>query len=42
MPQFDRAALDNGAKKPDVLGLAMYDFADSGYTIAILTAPGPA
>jgi len=38
MPLFDPAALNDGVKKREVFGWAMYDFANSGYTTVILTA----
>jgi MFS transporter, UMF1 family len=38
MPLFDPAALNEGVKKREVFGWAMYDFANSGYTTVVLTA----
>ena len=38
MPLFDPAALNDGVKKREVFGWAMYDFANSGYTTVVLTA----
>ncbi len=38
MPLFDQAALNEGVKKREVFGWAMYDFANSGYTTVVLTA----
>ena len=38
MPLFDQAALNDGVKKREVFGWAMYDFANSGYTTVVLTA----
>jgi MFS transporter, UMF1 family len=38
MPIFDNAALNDGVRKREVFGWAMYDFANSGYTTVVLTA----
>ena len=38
MPIFDSAALNEGVRKREVFGWAMYDFANSGYTTVVLTA----
>jgi UMF1 family MFS transporter len=38
MPIFDPQALNQGVKKREVLGWALYDFANSGYTTVVLTA----
>ena len=38
MPLFDPSALNDGVKKREVFGWAMYDFANSGYTTVVLTA----
>ena len=38
MPLFDTSALNDGVKKREVFGWAMYDFANSGYTTVVLTA----
>jgi UMF1 family MFS transporter len=38
MPIFDTAALNEGVRKREVFGWAMYDFANSGYTTVVLTA----
>jgi MFS transporter, UMF1 family len=38
MPLFDQSALNDGVKKREVFGWAMYDFANSGYTTVVLTA----
>ncbi len=38
MPLFDQASLNDGVKKREVFGWAMYDFANSGYTTVVLTA----
>ena len=38
MPLFDPAALNEGVKKREVFGWALYDFANSGYTTVVLTA----
>ncbi len=38
MPLFDQACLNEGVKKREVFGWAMYDFANSGYTTVVLTA----
>ena len=38
MSLFDPAALNEGVKKREVFGWAMYDFANSGYTTVVLTA----
>ena len=38
MPLFDQAALNEGVKKREVFGWALYDFANSGYTTVVLTA----
>lgn len=38
MPLFDTAALNEGVRKREVFGWAMYDFANSGYTTVVLTA----
>ncbi len=38
MPLFAQDSLNEGVKKREVLGWAMYDFANSGYTTVVLTA----
>jgi UMF1 family MFS transporter len=38
MPVFSQDALNEGVRKREVLGWAMYDFANSGYTTVVLTA----
>ena len=38
MPIFDPSALNEGVRKREVFGWAMYDFANSGYTTVVLTA----
>lgn len=38
MALFDTSALNPGVAKREVLGWAMYDFANSGYTTVVLTA----
>ena len=38
MPLFPQAALNEGVKRRELLGWAMYDFANSGYTTVVLTA----
>ena len=38
MPLFDQSALNEGVRKREVFGWAMYDFANSGYTTVVLTA----
>ena len=38
MPLFNQAALNDGVRKREVFGWAMYDFANSGYTTVVLTA----
>ncbi|MBN8508480.1 MAG: MFS transporter [Burkholderiales bacterium] len=38
MPLFETAALNDGVRKREVFGWAMYDFANSGYTTVVLTA----
>ncbi len=38
MPLFDPQALNPGVRRREVLGWAMYDFANSGYTTVVLTA----
>jgi len=38
MPLFPKAALNDGVRKREVFGWAMYDFANSGYTTVVLTA----
>ena len=38
MPMFDQACLNDGVRKREVFGWAMYDFAISGYTTVVLTA----
>ena len=38
MPLFDQTALNDGVRKREVFGWAMYDFANSGYTTVVLTA----
>ena len=38
MPQTVADALNDGVKKREVFGWAMYDFANSGYTTVVLTA----
>ena len=35
---ISRAALNTGVRKREVLGWAMYDFANSGYTTVVITA----
>ncbi|MCY7316905.1 MAG: MFS transporter [Rubrivivax sp.] len=37
-PMFDKAALNPGVRRREVVGWAMYDFANSGYTTVVLTA----
>ncbi len=38
MPLFPQASLNPGVQKREVLGWALYDFANSGYTTVVLTA----
>ena len=38
MPILDSSALNEGVRKREVFGWAMYDFANSGYTTVVLTA----
>ena len=38
MALFDSTSLNEGVRKREVLGWAMYDFANSGYTTVVLTA----
>ena len=38
MPLFAQQSLNEGVKKREVFGWAMYDFANSGYTTVVLTA----
>ena len=38
MPLFPQDALNEGVRKREVFGWAMYDFANSGYTTVVLTA----
>jgi UMF1 family MFS transporter len=38
MPLFDSSSLNDGVKKREVFGWAMYDFANSGYTTVVMTA----
>ncbi|MEO7853689.1 MAG: MFS transporter [Rubrivivax sp.] len=38
MPLFDTSALNDGVRKREVFGWAMYDFANSGYTTVVMTA----
>lgn len=38
MPLFPQTALNDGVRKREVFGWAMYDFANSGYTTVVLTA----
>jgi UMF1 family MFS transporter len=38
MPIFDTACLNPGVRRREVLGWALYDFANSGYTTVVLTA----
>ncbi len=38
MPLFPQEALNEGVRKREVFGWAMYDFANSGYTTVVLTA----
>ncbi len=38
MPTISSSALNDGVAKREVLGWAMYDFANSGYTTVVLTA----
>jgi UMF1 family MFS transporter len=38
MPLFSPDALNDGVRKREVFGWAMYDFANSGYTTVVLTA----
>ncbi|HEX6019033.1 MAG TPA: MFS transporter [Burkholderiaceae bacterium] len=38
MAWFPQAALNDGVRKREVFGWAMYDFANSGYTTVVLTA----
>lgn len=38
MPWFPQSALNDGVRKREVFGWAMYDFANSGYTTVVLTA----
>jgi MFS transporter, UMF1 family len=38
MSLFDQSCLNDGVRKREVFGWAMYDFANSGYTTVVLTA----
>src|SRR4029450_4597763 len=38
MALFPQEALNDGVRKREVFGWAMYDFANSGYTTVVLTA----
>jgi MFS transporter, UMF1 family len=38
MSLFDQACLNDGVRKREVFGWAMYDFANSGYTTVVMTA----
>lgn len=38
MPLFPPSALNDGVRRREVLGWALYDFANSGYTTVVLTA----
>ena len=38
MALFDASSLNEGVRKREVFGWAMYDFANSGYTTVVLTA----
>jgi UMF1 family MFS transporter len=38
MPLFDSSSLNEGVRKREVFGWAMYDFANSGYTTVVMTA----
>src|ERR671936_655126 len=38
MALFPQTALNDGVRKREVFGWAMYDFANSGYTTVVLTA----
>jgi UMF1 family MFS transporter len=38
MPLFDTSSLNEGVRKREVFGWAMYDFANSGYTTVVMTA----
>ena len=38
MAWFPQEALNDGVRKREVFGWAMYDFANSGYTTVVLTA----
>ena len=38
MPLFPQESLNDGVRKREVFGWAMYDFANSGYTTVVLTA----
>ena len=38
MSLFDTSSLNEGVRKREVFGWAMYDFANSGYTTVVLTA----
>ena len=38
MPLFDTSSLNDGVRKREVFGWAMYDFANSGYTTVVMTA----
>lgn len=38
MPLFPQAALNEGVRRRELLGWALYDFANSGYTTVVLTA----
>ena len=41
MRLFDSSALNPGVARREVLGWAMYDFANSGYTCLLYTSPSP-
>ena len=38
MPLFDISSLNDGVRRREVFGWAMYDFANSGYTTVVMTA----
>ena len=38
MSLFDTSSLNEGVRKREVFGWAMYDFANSGYTTVVMTA----
>ena len=38
MALFDTSSLNEGVRKREVFGWAMYDFANSGYTTVVITA----